>query len=175
MCLRLRLPIRSDRTGGFTLTELAILLTVVALLTGAAAPSLSGLGQARQDVAATRVKTALIYAQEWAIGSNNDTWVAFNVGGDLISVYVEDPGNPGKANRLALADPLTRSAMTLQLGSGGVGLTSASIGSTSEVQFDSEGTPYNADGLKLTSDGTVGITGGDTVRVTRNTGLITID
>ena len=99
---------------GFTLTELALTLVVVAILSGVAATSLSGLASARQNVAATRIRTALVYAQEWARGSHNKTWVAFDVASDLISVFVENPSNPGKANRLTLSDPLTRSAMTLQ-------------------------------------------------------------
>ncbi|MHC4822485.1 MAG: hypothetical protein ACYTEP_00525 [Planctomycetota bacterium] len=126
-------------------------------------------------MAATRVRTVLIHAQLWAMGSSNDTWVSFNTGTDLVSVYVEDPANPGKANRIALLDPLTRKAMTLQLGLDQAGLESAVFGLTTEVQFDSLGIPYDADGNLLTTDGTVGVTGNITVRVTKNTGLITVD
>ena len=79
------------------------------------------------------------------------------------------------AGRLTLTDPLRRSPLTLQLGASGVGLVSASIGATTEVQFDASGTPYDADGTLLSADGTIGVSGGRTVRVTRNTGLITID
>ena len=160
---------------GFTLTELAMTLVVVAILSGVAATSLSGLASARQNVAATRIRTALVYAQEWASGSHNKTWVAFDVASDLVSVYVENPSNPGKANRLTLSDPLTRSAMTLQLGSDGVGIESASFGGTAEVQFDPAGTPYDTNGTLLAADGTVGVTGGGTIRVTKNTGLVTVD
>jgi type II secretory pathway pseudopilin PulG len=160
---------------GFTLTELALMLVVISILSGVAVTSLSGLASARQDVAATRVRTALVHAQEWAQGSHNNTWVAFDVASDLVSVYVENPSNPGKANRLTLSDPLTRSAMTLQLGSDGVGIDSVSFGGTTEVQFDPSGFPYDANGTLLAADGTVGVTGGRTVRVTRQTGLVTID
>jgi len=164
-----------SRVTGFTLTELALTLVVIGILSGVAVTSLSGLAAARQDVAATRVRNALVYAQEWALGSHNNTWVAFEAASDRVTLYVEDPSNPGKANRLALDDPLTRSPMTLQLGSDGVGIESASFGGTVEVQFDPSGSPRDADGSLLVADGTVGVTGGRTVRVTRQTGLVTVD
>jgi prepilin-type N-terminal cleavage/methylation domain-containing protein len=162
------------RGAGFTLTELAMTLVVIGILSGVAVTSLSGLAAARQDVTATRVRTALVHAQEWAKGTNNDTWVAFDVASDLVSLYVEDPANPGKANRQALKDPLTRSAMTLQLGSVGVGIDSVAFGSTTEVQFEPSGTPRDANGNLLAADGTVGVTG-RVIRVTKGTGLISID
>ena len=162
------------RATGFTLTELVLVTVVVSILFGVAVTSLGGLAAARQDVAATRVRNALVFAQEWARGSNNDTWVAFDTTSELLSVFVENPGSPGKANRLALSDPLTRSAMTLQLGEG-VGIGSASFGGTAEVLFDQSGSPRDANGTLLVVDGTVGLSGGRTVRVTRNTGLVTID
>lgn len=161
--------------AGFTLIELAVTLVVLATLAGMAVGSLDGLSSSRRDVAATRVRAVLIYAQEWARGSNDDTWVAFDPGSDLVSLYVEDPANPGKANRLALADPLTRGAMALQLGQDGVGIESADFGGTSEVAFDPLGVPYDANGLALSTDGTVVLTGGGALRVTRHTGLVTID
>lgn len=160
---------------GFTLIELTLILIAIPILSVVSVTSLSGLTTSRQNVAATQVRTALIYAQQWAIGSGNDTWVLFDAATDLVSVFVEDPANPGKANRLEMPDPLTRQPMTLQLGVDGAGIESVSIGSTSEVQFDALGVPYDANASLLTADGTVGVTGGLTVRITRNTGLITID
>ena len=167
----------ADRSvvNGFTLIELTMILVVVSVLAGMAVTSLSSFTSSRQNVAAARIRTALVFAQEWALGTGNDTWAAFDVGSDLVSLYVEDPGNPGKANRLTLTSPLTRSAMTLQLGDSGVGLASVSMGGTTEVQFDSSGIPYDTNGVILSADGTVGVTGGGTVRVTKNTGLVTVD
>lgn len=164
-----------QRASGFTLTELAMVLVVVALLSGMAVTSLSGLGSARQNVAATRVRTALVHAQEWAMGSHNTTWVAFDTASDLASVFVENPANPGKPNRVALSDPLTRSAMSIQFGSDGVGIEAVDFNGTAEVQFDSSGSPADALGNPLAVDGTVQVSGGGTVRVTRTTGLVTND
>ncbi|MFT5052293.1 MAG: prepilin-type N-terminal cleavage/methylation domain-containing protein [Chlamydiales bacterium] len=161
--------------AGFTLVELVVTMLVVAILSGASVLSLSGLAATQQNVAASRVRTAMIFAQEWAMGSSNDTWVSFDLGADLVSVFVDDPSNPGKAGRLAMIDPLTRGAMTVQLGGAGVGLEAASFGSTTEVQFDADGAPFDADGSTLSADGTVSVTGGIVLRVTRNTGLVTVD
>lgn len=166
--------VRSENSG-FTLTELALTLVVVGILSGAAVTSLSGLASARQNVAATRVRTALVYAQEWAMGSHNRTWVAFDTSSELLSVYVENPSSPGKANRVALSDPLSRSAMTVQLGSDGVGIDTANFGGTTEVQFDSSGSAFDSDGTALAADGAVGITGGGVILVNKSTGLVTVD
>ena len=160
---------------GFSLFELVVTLVVLAVLSVAAVTSLDGLTASRENVAATRVRTALVHAQLWAMGSSNKTWVAFDTVNNLMSVFVEDPANPGKANRIAILDPLTRAAMTLQLGQDGAELESAVFGGTTEVQFDSLGIPYDANGSLLAADGTIGITGGNVVRVTKNTGLITVD
>jgi Tfp pilus assembly protein FimT len=165
----------TDGSAGFTLTELVASLLLVMLLVGIAIPALGGLAGARQNVAATRVRTVLAFAHEWASASGNATWVLFNTAADSAAVYVENPANPGKANRLTMPDPLTRSAMVLQLGANGIGIDSASFGSTTEVHFDSSGTPRNGNGVLLAADGTVGVTGGKVVRVTKNTGLVSID
>jgi len=147
---------------------------IIAVLAVIAVPSLSGLTTAQRNISASRVHSVMMFAQEWAIGSSNDTWVAFDVGNDSLTVHVEDPANPGKANRLALSDPLKGTAMTLELGGNGGGLDSASFGSTSEVQFDALGAPYDANGSALAADGTV-VVAGTTIRVTKTTGLITFD
>lgn len=157
------------------MVELAVVMVVVGLLSGVSILSLSGLTGSQRNVAATRVRNALIFAADWAAGSNLDTWVEFDTGSDLVSVHVEDAANPGKAGRLPMPDPLTRSAMTVQLGSDASGLDSVDFGGTSEVQFDPQGTPRDADGAALSSDGTVVLTGGLTVRVTKTTGRVSID
>ena len=161
--------------AGFTLVELATVVTMLALLAGMGVASLNWLGSARQNVTATRVRTTLVYAQEWALGSGNRTWVAFDVPNDLVTVHVEDPDNPGRTNRLTMTDPLTRAPMTLQLGADGVGIVSVDMGTTDEVEFDWLGVPHDANGDPLPADGTVVLTGGGSVRVTRETGFVTVD
>ena len=170
-----RVP-ESDRpSSGFTLIELVVVVTILGVMAAVAGPSLSNLTNSRQGLGATRVRTVLIFAQQTAMASNLDTWVSFDTASEQVSAYVEDPDNLGKANRMAMTDPLSRSALVLLLGGTGPGLSSADFNSTIEVQFDQAGIPYDADGTALSSDGTIGIDGGLTVRVTKTTGLITID
>jgi type II secretory pathway pseudopilin PulG len=152
-----------------------VVMVVIGILSGLAVTSLNGLTTAGQNVAAIRIRTALTHAQLWAMSSGNRTWVAFDVPNEKVSVFVEDPLQPGKANRLPMTDPLTRSSLIVQLGTDSGGLVSALIGSTTEVEFDDSGIPYNANGVALTADGTIGVSGGLTLRITKNTGLITID
>ena len=177
--LRRDAPRRGSRSspgvGGFTLIELTLILIAIPILSVVSVVSFSGLRSSRQDVAATRVRAALIYAQQWAVGSGNDTWVLFDSAKDQVSVFVEHPKMPGRADRLQMSDPLTRGPMTIQLGLDGAGIESVDIGATSEVQFDSLGVPHNAKGAALATDGTVGLTGQLTVRITKNTGLITVE
>ena len=152
-----------------------MVMAILAVLAGLAVPSLSWLGSARENVAATRVRTTLVYSQEWALRTGHRTWVAFDPSTDLVSVFAEDPTNRGSANRLPLADPLNRSALTVALAGQGVGIVAVDMGGTREVEFDAEGRPRDAHGALLSSDGTVTLTGGGRVRVTRNTGLVTVD
>ncbi len=161
--------------AGYTLTELTLVMALLATLASMAMASLGWVGSFARSMDATRVRTALVYAQEWAQATTNATWVAFDVPTDTLVVHVEDPANPGKAGRLIMTDPLSRSPMILRLGAHGTGLESASLGSTSEVQFDARGTPHDANGIPLAADGTVAMTGGLSVRVTRGTGLVKID
>lgn len=155
--------------------ELLVMMVVVAILSGVAATSLSGLTSSQQDVAVTRARSALIHAQLWAIGSGTSTWVAFDTANDKVSVFCEDPSNLGKSNRIALLDPLSRNPIEIQLDRNATGIQSAAFGATSEVQFDALGIPHNANGVLLTSDGLVNFEGNIGLRVVRNTGFITVD
>lgn len=165
----------TPKQRGFSLVELMLMLTVIGILSGVAVASLNGLTSSQQDVAAARVRSAVIHAQLWAISTGDATWVAFDTAADEVTLFCEDGDNPGKANRVAMLDPLSRSPMALQLGLDGASLTSAAFGTTSEVQFDAQGLPYDANGVLLTTDGLVGMSGGAVLRVTRNTGYIKLD
>jgi Tfp pilus assembly protein FimT len=152
-----------------------IVLVVLAVLAGMAVPALGWLVSAGENVAATRVRTTLVYSQEWALSTGDRTWVEFDTTNEVVSVYAEDPANRGRANRRPLTDPLSRAPMTVPLGAQGVGIAAVDMGGTNEVEFDAEGRPRDASGALLTADGTVTLTGSGTIRVTRNTGLITVD
>lgn len=165
----------ASRIGGFSLIELVIVVATVSIITGVVSASMKGLLGARQNVAASRVRTALVYAQEWAVGAALDTWVSFDKNTNQVSAFVEDPDKPGKANRVPITDPLTRSDLTVVLDDSEAGLKDVDFQGSDEVRFDERGTPCSAGDIALTADGLVTITGGVVIRVSKNTGLITID
>lgn len=163
------------RVRGFTLVELAFVLVVLTILAGVSVPALGWLQSARTNVVATRIRSALVLAQQWALGAGDRTWVAFDAANDLVSVHVEDRANPGRTNRLILPDPLTRAPMTLAVGAPGTAIVAVDMGGTAEVEFDALGAPRDATGAALTTDGVVTLSGGARVRVSRGTGLVTVD
>ena len=160
---------------GFTLMEMVVTMSILAVLSGIAVASLDGFSSSQQEVAVTRVRSAVVHAQLWAISTGASTWVAFDPAAELVTVYREDPDSPGKANRLPMMDPLTHGDMRVQLGSDNSGITAAAFGATTEIHFDGEGRPHDANGTLLANDGTVTFNGGITLRVVRNTGLIKVD
>jgi len=163
------------RAQGFSLVELMLILVVLAVLAAVAAPSLGKLSSSRENVAATRLRSALIHAQLWAMSSGNATWVDFDASTESATVFVEDPTQPGKSNRVALIDPLTQAAMSIEIDFGGAGIQSVDIGSTNEVHFDAYGAPHNANGTALTTAGIINLNGGIRLTITPNTGLILIN
>lgn len=160
---------------GFTLIELAVVIAVIAILSGLAVPSLRWLGSARQNIAGTRVRAALVFAQQWALSTGDSCWAEVDLGQERLSVYVEQRGQPGIANRVAMKDPLTRAPMVVQLGGDGVVFQAVDIDGGSVLRFDGDGVPHGAGGSPLTADGTVDLTGGNRVRVAHGTGLVTVD
>ncbi len=152
-----------------------MLLTVVSILAGLAVPSLSWLGSARQNIAGTRVRAALVFAQQWALSTGDSCWAEVDIAQERLSVYVEQRDQPGIAQRVAMKDPLTRAPMVVQLGIDSVVFEAVDIGGGEVIRFDAAGIPHDASGSPLTADGTVDLTGGIRIRVAHGTGLVTVD
>jgi prepilin-type N-terminal cleavage/methylation domain-containing protein len=165
----------SERTA-FTLIELVtvmVILSIVAIVV--AGPTLSLLDSMRSSAAAARLTADIRYTQRVALGSGLRTWVSFNATTEQYSLFVEDPANPGKANRVAAVNPLDLTTDAVQFGSGpfaNVGISSVDINSTTELEFDSFGEPYDANGVALTSAATVVLTGNVAVQVSPVGGLV---
>jgi len=165
----------SERTA-FTLIELVtvmVILGIVAIVV--AGPTLSLLDSMRSSAAAARLTADIRYTQRVALGSGLRTWVSFDATTEQYSLFVEDPANPGKANRVAAVNPLDLTTNAVQFGSGpfaNVGISSVDINSTTELEFDSFGEPYDANGVALTSAGTVVLTGNVAVQVSPVGGLV---
>lgn len=166
---------RHFRTA-FTLIELATVMSVVAVIAVVVGgPLLSFISTQRSRVAATRIAADITYAQRLAMNSRRRTWVLFDVSNNRYNLYAENLANPGKANRLALAAALTNDSGAIQLGSGdytGASLSSVSISSTSELEFNSLGTPADGNSTSLSSDATVTLANGVVITIRRVTGFV---
>lgn len=167
---------RLRRKPGFTLIELVAVMAILGIIAVAVAgPTLGYMSSIRSRTAASRFRTDIRYAQRHAMSSRLRTWIDIDVAGDSYELFVEDPANPGKANRLPLILPLTQSTGAVQLGSGdfpGVGIASANINSTTELEFDSFGVPYDGNTTALTADGQVTLTDGVTLTIHEVSGLV---
>lgn len=161
--------------AGFTLVELAIVVSLIGLLAGLAVPTLAHLGSMRDGIGAVRLRSVVAFAQEWAMGTERSTWLVFDTAADTVTAFVEDPLAPGAAGRIPLLDPLSRTDLVLDFGAEGVDLVAVDFGATGELEFDLEGTPRDAAGVALAADGSATLAGGIIVRVARSTGSASVD
>lgn len=156
-------------TPAFTLVELVTVIVIMGIVAvGVGGPTLSYIDSIRSRTAAARSLADIRYIQRFAMSSRQRTWIAFDAAGDSYQLYAEDPANPGKAGRQPLVHPLDQSTNQVQFGSGpfaNVGIASANINSTTEVEFDSFGVPYDANSVALTANGTVSLTNGVTLTI----------
>jgi prepilin-type N-terminal cleavage/methylation domain-containing protein len=166
-----RLPRR-----GFTLIEL---ITVMAILgiTGVVVVggTLSYLGEIRSRAAASRLTADIRYVQRTALASGLRTWVVFNIGQNSYQLFIENASNPGKANRAALVRPVDQSSAEMTFGDSafsGVSITSANINSTTELEFDSFGAPYDGNSVALTANAVVRLSNGVTATIVPVTGFV---
>lgn len=161
---------------GFTLIELATVMTVLAVLAVAVAgPTLSFMSIQRSRLAGSRLASDLVFAQRRAINTGLRTWVVFDVPGNSYSLFIENAYERGKANRIAARHPLTGTTAPIAFGVGdyaGVALSSVSFDSGTELEFDSLGRPRNSAGNELATNGQITLTNGVTISITRVSGLV---
>jgi prepilin-type N-terminal cleavage/methylation domain-containing protein len=157
------------KRNAFTLIELItviVIMGVVALVV--AAPAMSNLTSMRASAAASRLASDVRYLQRTAMASGLRTWLVVDAATERYSLYIENSASPGKAGRVGLAHPLDLTTTAVQLNSSpynGVTITSASFNSTSELEFDSFGTPKDSNAAVLSAAGIVILSNGVAVRV----------
>ena len=160
--------------GGWTLFQLVVVVATVAILSVFAMPTYR-VDSRRVDAAARRLQSDMRYAQQLAMSTRRHTWVVFDVNNENYRLYIEDPAQLGKANRVAVTSPVDRSDFVVVLNTdeyAGVGIVSADFDSNAELEFDSLGVPMNGDSTALNSAGTVALTGGRQVVVEPNSGAM---
>ncbi|HYJ34118.1 MAG TPA: GspH/FimT family pseudopilin [Candidatus Binatia bacterium] len=161
--------------GGFTLVELALGITIIAILAWIAYPKIAAMSEIRLDATARRVAADLRYAQNRSIGTRMVHGLYFEPSAGRYTVFAPTPATP-------LVDPADR-ARTLRVVFNqkieyrGVTVLAASFGATPAVSFDYFGVPRDSAGVELSTPGRVilsyqGVN--DTVEVAPGTGAVTI-
>lgn len=164
------------RRSAFTLIELITVIGILGILgVAVAGPTVGYMGTMRSNAAGTRIVADIRYAQRLALASGLRTWVVLSTGSNNYQLYAENRANPGKANRVAATNPFSQSSTAMQLGASpfnSVSLTAVNINSTSEIEFDSFGKPYDANGVALAANGTITLNNGVTITVYPVSGFV---
>ncbi len=178
--MNLARPAGSSRrlSSGFTMIELIVVMTIVAVLAAIAIPRLAAPGARRLRRASHQLATHIKLARDLAMATSRHTWVVFDLSGDSYSVYIEDPDNPGRSHRISVTHPETGGDFDVALNTGdfaGVEF-GGHFGGEVELEFDSLGRPYNGTtGTLLPRDVGILLQAGSTtrtVRVVAQTGMV---
>lgn len=161
--------------SGFTLVELALGITLIAILAWVAYPRIDAMSEIRLDAAARRVASDLRYAQNRAIGTRVVHGLYFEPATGRYTVYAPTKATP-------LVDPADRGrtlsvAFDQKFEYRGVAIVSAAFGTTPAVSFDYFGVPRDSAGVELAAAGRVILSyrgQADTVEVAPGTGAVTI-
>ncbi len=152
---------------GYTLIELAIVVTIAAVLAAVAYPSLRDGGRFGLTAAARGLAADLHFAKSRAMATHAVCGVAFDAAGDSYTLFTGSPATP-------LEHPLRPGrAYRVDLASQGVDLAQAAFGGGSELRFDPLGQPLDAAGTPFYAAGRAVLARGgasDTVLVDAFTG-----
>lgn len=172
---------RTTDSGGFTLIELIVTITIAAIIAVTAVPAFMNMDNMRLRRASSELGEHIKMARSLAMATRRRTWIRFDVASESYEMFIEHPSQPGRGSRIAVTHPVTgASSFVVSLDQGefsGVQISSASFGGQAEVEFDWVGRPLNGGGTLLSNDGTVVLTADTsrTVRVTAGTGMVRED
>jgi type II secretory pathway pseudopilin PulG len=160
---------------GVTIVELAIVITILALVAWIAFPSFAPYNEIKLDAAARRVAADLRYAQGRAIGRRLVHGILFEPAIERYTVFAPSVATP-------LVDPVNRAKLlrvdfNASTEFQGVAIASAAFGTTTGVTFDYFGVPRDTAGTDLGSVGRVVLTYqglSDTIEVTPTTGKVRV-
>ncbi len=150
---------------GFTLVELVMLITVLAIMSVVAVPIFTDIGSVKAVGAAKKLVSDLSLARQLARTRNGIYGISFNAALDTYTVHLYDPLT---ATETPVTDPLTRSPMVVDFtslpGLSGVDIQNPVFGGTSVVRFTPQGIPQNDAGVDLGAAGSVVLQNGGQTR-----------
>ena len=165
--LRLKKRILSCR--GFTLVELCLTISLLAILGIAAIPSFQNTGGAECRSAAEKIASDITYMRRLSMARHNNYFLNFNAAGNSYAAFYYSPSTPLVTT--AITDPLTQETFSINFatlpGMTGVDITSANINGNSIIAFNSDGYPLDMGGTMLASAATIVVSKGGVTRTIR--------
>jgi type II secretion system protein H len=166
-------PISKPWREGFTLLEIIVVVVIMAIAAAMVVPMMSSGAETKVLAAAQMMAADMEYAKSMAITRGRFYQVTFDVAGEAYQLEDQDG--------TVIAHPVNKGFDYVFDFDGsrldGVEIDSADFDGTTQVRFDSLGSPYNGDGTPLNS-GVITLQAGawtQTIRVEPVTGIITID
>lgn len=164
--------LKTAKTGGFTLAEVIIVVTIIAIAAMVAVPMFSGAGTVKAKSGANRLIADMEYAKSVAI--TRGTMITVRFASDGGSYQIEDSGgvieDPYKSDSNYVVDMSGDGSLE------GVSVSAVDFNGGRVVKFDYLGVPYDEGGYEI-YNGSVTLSGGGvsyTVNVEPVTGYISI-
>jgi len=154
--------------------ELALVIVIIGIVAAVAIPKFRS-GSLGTDAAVSKLANDIRYAQNLSMTTRRHTWVVFDTSAETYQIYIEDPNNLGnKAARIYVKNPLDQTDFVVDFTQNpwtGIDIASASFDGTSELEFNSIGTPQNGNGVSLSAAGAI-VVDGQTLTIQAETGAL---
>lgn len=142
------------RCRGFTLVELVVTVSMMAVLSAAAVGGLMGLQTWRATSAVQRVHEDITYARATAMLTGRRTLIDFRGGRQFYQIRQEAKPHTGPIDAELIARPIDGAPWIVNLAElgGGVSLIDAGGSGAYTIGFDAGGLPVKAGGAAVTTD-----------------------
>jgi prepilin-type N-terminal cleavage/methylation domain-containing protein len=171
-----------SRRGAFTMIEMLCVVIIMAIAAAIVFAGMSNQNDLKVSSAARTVLADLTYAQNYAIATQQPTYVTFNTGARTYSLC------SSLSTPTYLINPITKTTYTNTFGSGiltnlsGCNFGTLSLGGQTAMYFDELGTPWSCTSTGgspsvFSATGTVQVVAGKdsmTIDIQSNTGDMTV-
>ena len=165
--------------AGFTIIEIIIVILILAIIAVVIFNSQGDLSSLRSRQVAYKIKSDIRFAQSYAIATQNNTRIGFDVSLEGYSVYTE----VSPESWTLITDPLKKTSFSIvfdQDGFAGVDLVQTNLGGTNYgLMFDSAGIPYGyspeGSSSVLTTQGTITLSDSTIIYIEPQTGEVSLN